>query len=59
MPHTQFEPVSQALDLGMNCGGQGLANPHGRLVTDEHAPAWTLADPEDNEADIATWQRRD
>ena len=28
----------------------------GRLVTDEHAPAWwTLADAEGNEVDVATW----
>jgi hypothetical protein len=28
----------------------------GRLVTDVHAPSWwTLADPEGNEADVATW----
>lgn len=32
----------------------------GRLVTDAHAPAWwVLADPEGNEACIATWQGRD
>jgi len=32
----------------------------GRLVTDEHAPAWwTLADAEGNEVDVATWMGRD
>lgn len=32
----------------------------GRLVDDEHAPAWwVLADPEDNEACVATWMGRD
>lgn len=32
----------------------------GRIVSDEHAPAWwTLADPEGNEADVATWMGRD
>jgi len=32
----------------------------GRVVDDSHAPAWvTLADPEDNKVDIATWQGRD
>jgi 4a-hydroxytetrahydrobiopterin dehydratase len=32
----------------------------GRLVTDEHAPSWwTLADPEGNEVDVATWMGRD
>lgn len=32
----------------------------GRLVSDEFAPAWwTLADPEGNEVDVATWQGRD
>ncbi|MFL5680861.1 MAG: VOC family protein [Chloroflexota bacterium] len=32
----------------------------GRLVTDEHAPAWWfLADPEGNEADVATIRTRD
>jgi 4a-hydroxytetrahydrobiopterin dehydratase len=31
----------------------------GRLVDDSHAPAWwTLADPEGNEVDVATWQGR-
>lgn len=31
----------------------------GRLVSDEHAPAWwTLADEEGNEVDVATWQGR-
>lgn len=31
----------------------------GRIVSDAHAPAWwTLADPEGNEVDIATWQGR-
>ncbi|SNY08433.1 VOC family protein [Paractinoplanes atraurantiacus] len=32
----------------------------GRLVSDEHAPKWwTLADPEGNEACVATWLGRD
>lgn len=32
----------------------------GRVVYDEYAPAWwTLADPEGNEVDIATWEGRD
>jgi 4a-hydroxytetrahydrobiopterin dehydratase len=32
----------------------------GRPVTDEHAPSWwTLADPEGNEVDVATWLGRD
>jgi len=32
----------------------------GRVVSDRFAPAWwTLADPEGNEVDIATWQNRD
>ena len=32
----------------------------GRVVRDEFAPAWwTLADPEGNEVDVATWQGRD
>lgn len=49
VPHDQAEArVKAALEAG------------GRLVTDEHAPAWwTLADAEGNEVDIATWQGRD
>jgi 4a-hydroxytetrahydrobiopterin dehydratase len=32
----------------------------GRIVTDEHAPSWwVLADPEGNEACVATWMGRD
>lgn len=32
----------------------------GRVVCDQCAPAWwTLADPEGNEVDVATWQGRD
>ncbi len=32
----------------------------GRLVSDANAPAsWTLADPEGNEVDLATWMGRD
>ena len=32
----------------------------GRLVSEENAPAWwTLADPEGNEVDIATWMGRE
>lgn len=48
VPHDQAEErVAAALDAG------------GRLVSDEHAPAWwTLADSEDNEVDVATWQGR-
>lgn len=31
----------------------------GTIVSDEHAPSWwTLADPEGNEVDVATWQGR-
>jgi Glyoxalase-like domain len=46
VPHDQAEArVAAALAAG------------GRMVTDEHAPAWwTLADPEGNEADVCTWQ---
>ncbi|MFC5730321.1 MULTISPECIES: VOC family protein [Nocardioides] len=49
IPHDAAEArVAAALEAG------------GRLVSDEHAPAWwTLADPEGNEVDVATWQGRD
>jgi 4a-hydroxytetrahydrobiopterin dehydratase len=49
VPHDQAEArVKAAIAAG------------GRLVTDEHAPAWwTLADPEGNEVDVATWMDRD
>jgi 4a-hydroxytetrahydrobiopterin dehydratase len=49
VPHDQAEArVAAALAVG------------GRLVTGEHAPSWwTLADPEGNEVDVATWMGRD
>jgi 4a-hydroxytetrahydrobiopterin dehydratase len=49
VPHDQAEArVAAALAAG------------GRVVTDEHAPSWwTLADPEGNEVDVATWMGRD
>lgn len=49
VPHDQAEArVAAALEAG------------GRLVTEEFAPAWwTLADPEGNEVDVATWMGRD
>ncbi|WP_431873269.1 VOC family protein [Amycolatopsis sacchari] len=49
VPHDEAEArVAAALAAG------------GRLVRDEYAPAWwTLADPDGNEADIATWQGRE
>jgi 4a-hydroxytetrahydrobiopterin dehydratase len=49
VPHDQAEArIAAALAAG------------GRLVSDEHAPSWwTLADAEGNEADVATWMRRD
>ncbi|MEV0268165.1 VOC family protein [Hamadaea sp. NPDC050747] len=49
VPHDQAEArIAAALVAG------------GRLVSDEHAPAWwVLADMEGNEACVATWQRRD
>jgi 4a-hydroxytetrahydrobiopterin dehydratase len=45
VPHDQAEArIAAAIAAG------------GRLVTDEHAPAWwTLADAEGNEVDVATW----
>lgn len=48
VPHDQAEPrVAAALAAG------------GRLISDKHAPSWwTLADPEGNEVDIATWLGR-
>jgi 4a-hydroxytetrahydrobiopterin dehydratase len=49
VPHDQAEArIAAALAAG------------GRLVSDSHAPQWwTLADPEGNEADVATWVGRD
>lgn len=49
VPHDQFEArIAAALAAG------------GRVVDDSHAPTWTtLADPEGNEVDVATWQGRD
>lgn len=49
VPHDQAEArVAAALAAG------------GRLVTDKFAPMWwTLADPEGNEVDLATWIGRD
>lgn len=49
VPHDQAEArVAAALAAG------------GRLVTDRYAPAWwTLADPEGNEVDVASWVGRD
>lgn len=49
VPHDQAEArVAAALAAG------------GRLVTDRFAPMWwTLADPEGNEVDLATWIGRD
>lgn len=49
VPHDQAEErVAAAIAAG------------GRVVFDRYAPAWwTLADPEGNEVDIATWQNRD
>lgn len=49
VPHDQAETrVAAALAAG------------GILVSDGHAPAWwTLADPEGNEVDVATWVGRD
>jgi hypothetical protein len=41
-------------------GSRRRSHAGGRLVTDEHAPAWwNLADAEGNEADVATWMGRD
>ncbi|HSL12245.1 MAG TPA: VOC family protein [Actinomycetota bacterium] len=49
VPHDQAEArVAAALEAG------------GRIVQDGFAPAWwTLADPEGNEVDVATWMGRD
>lgn len=49
VPHDQAEErIAAAITAG------------GRLISDAHAPAWwTLADPEGNEADVATWMGRD
>lgn len=49
LPHDQAEArIAAAIAAG------------GRLVSVEYAPAWwTLADPEGNEVDVATWMGRD
>jgi 4a-hydroxytetrahydrobiopterin dehydratase len=49
VPHDQAEArVAAAVAAG------------GRVINDRFAPAWwTLADPEGNEADVATWLARD
>jgi 4a-hydroxytetrahydrobiopterin dehydratase len=49
VPHDQLQRrLAAALEAG------------GRLLTDEHAPAfWVLADAEGNEACLTTWQGRD
>jgi len=49
VPHDQGQSrVSTAIAAG------------GHLVSDEHAPEWwTLADPDGNEADVATWLGRE
>lgn len=49
VPHDQAEArIAAAIAAG------------GHLVSDEYAPAWwTLADPEGNEVDVATWMGRD
>lgn len=49
VPHDQAEErIAAAITAG------------GRLISDTHAPAWwTLADPEGNEADVATWMGRE
>jgi 4a-hydroxytetrahydrobiopterin dehydratase len=49
VPHNQAEArIAAAIAAG------------GRLVSDTYAPAWwTLADPEGNEVDVATWMGRD
>jgi 4a-hydroxytetrahydrobiopterin dehydratase len=49
VPHDQVQGrLTAALEAG------------GRLLTDEHAPAfWVLADAEGNEACLTTWQGRD
>ena len=48
VPHDQAEARVQA---GLDAGGT--------LVRDNGPSHWTLADPEGNEVDIATWQGRD
>lgn len=49
VPHDEAEArIAAALEAG------------GTVVRDDNAPSWwTLADPEGNEVDIATWQGRD
>jgi 4a-hydroxytetrahydrobiopterin dehydratase len=55
-----FEGLSAPdIDLARQISAAALAA-GGRLVSDAYAPAWwTLADPEGNEVDIATWQGRE
>ena len=49
LPH---DAAKMRIDAALAAGG--------RLLSDEAAPAfWVLADPEDNEACICTWQGRD
>jgi 4a-hydroxytetrahydrobiopterin dehydratase len=72
-PSFSFHRVGTAR-LERNCTHVDVSVPHdqaearvgaavaagGRIVSDEHAPGWwTLADPEGNEADVATWMARD
>jgi 4a-hydroxytetrahydrobiopterin dehydratase len=49
LPHDQAEArIAAAVAAG------------GRVIFDKHAPQWwTLADPEGNEVDVATWQGRE
>jgi 4a-hydroxytetrahydrobiopterin dehydratase len=49
LPHDQAEArIAAAVGAG------------GRVIFDKHAPTWwTLADPEGNEVDVATWQGRE
>jgi hypothetical protein len=55
------DAADQHLKLDVRDGGVAAAvAAGGRVVFDKYAPAWwTLADPEGNEVDIATWQGRD
>lgn len=49
LPHDE---AHRRLQAAITAGGQ--------LLSDEHAPAWwILADPEDNEICLCTWQARD
>ena len=46
-----FDQVDAAVAAAVAAGG--------RILNDAHAPMWwTLADPEGNEADVATWLGR-